>query len=51
MFLRMQDFDFCPNLIKLYPNYTKFTQILANLSKFTQILSKFAQIFPKFCPN
>jgi len=24
MFLGMQDFDFCPNLIKLYPNFTQF---------------------------
>jgi len=30
-FLGMQDFDFCPNRIKLYlihPNFTQFIQIL-----------------------
>jgi len=40
----MQDFDFCPNLIKFYPN-------LPNLSKFTQILPKFTQTVSKYCPN
>jgi len=51
MFLGMQDFDFCPNLIKFYPNFTKFTQILPNLPKFAQILPKFCKIglnLPKF---
>jgi len=56
MILGMQDFDFCPNLVKFYPNFTEFIQILPNLSKFTQILPKFTQILPKlaysiFCPN
>jgi len=47
MFLGTQDFDFCPNLTKCYPNFTKFTQILSDLSKFNQILSKFAEIWLK----
>jgi len=34
MFLEMQDFVFCPNLIKFDPYFTKFTQTLSNLSKF-----------------
>jgi len=37
MFLGMQDFEFCPNLI--------------NFAKFSQILPKFALILPKFLPN
>jgi len=52
MFLEMQDFDFCLNLIKFFANITKFAQILpkfTNLSKFAQILPKFAQLFlPQF---
>jgi len=32
----MQDFDFCPNLIKFCPDF------LSNLSKFIKMLSKFA---------
>jgi len=47
MFLGMQDFDFCPNLIKFYPNFTYFTQILPNLPKFYPNLPKF---YPN-CPN
>jgi len=43
MFWEMQDFDFCPNLIKFYQIHLNFSQ---NLSKFTQIcpdcLKKFA---------
>jgi len=39
MFLGMQDFDFCPNLITFYPIYPNF---LSNLSKFAQVLPKFA---------
>jgi len=44
MFLRMQNFDFCPNLIKfyqIYPNLTQFIQIYPN---FAQIGVNFAQI-------
>jgi len=44
MFLGIQDFDFCPYLIKFCHNFTEFTQILPDWSKFTEIL-------PKFCPN
>jgi len=40
----MQNFNFCPNLIKLYPNFTKFIQ---NLPKFYAIYPK----LPKFYPN
>jgi len=46
----MQIFEFCPNLIKFFPNFTEFYQILPNLSKFAQI-AKFSQIglnFAKF---
>jgi len=31
MFLGMQDFDFCPNLIKFYPNFTKFTHCIPSV--------------------
>jgi len=51
MFLMVQDFDFSPNRIKIYqilPFFTKFPQILSNLSKFTQLVHKFDQNFPKF---
>jgi len=41
MFLRKQDFDFCPNLIKLYSIYPNFIQIFLN---FIQICRNFAQI-------
>jgi len=44
MFWGMQDFDFCPNLIKFY-------QIYSNLSKFAQILLKLAKILPKLSKN
>jgi len=37
MFLEVQDFDFCSNLIKIYPNFTKFAQIYPNWPKFCQI--------------
>jgi len=46
MFLWMQDFDFFPNVIKLYPNLLKFYPIYPNwrnLFKFTQICSNFTQ--------
>jgi len=36
MFLGMQDYDFCSNLIKFYPNFTKLTKfypIYSNLPK------------------
>jgi len=40
----MQDFDFYPKLIKFYPNFTKFTQILSkSLSKIYPNLPKFYQ--------
>jgi len=45
MFLGMQDIDFCPNRIKIYLDFTKFTQIYSN---FTQVCTNFAQILPKF---
>jgi len=38
MFLRMQDFDFCPNLIKFYPNFPK---IYPDLAQFMHIYTKF----------
>jgi len=46
--LGIQDFDFCPNLIKFYPNFTKFTQIILKFYQnypnlnLTQILPNFA---------
>jgi len=46
-----QDFDFCPNLIKFYSNFTKFTQILppiySNLPKFFQICPNLGKNFAK----
>jgi len=33
MFLRMQDFDFCLNLIKFYPIYPNFDRIDINFAK------------------
>jgi len=50
MFLRMQDFDFYPNLIisQILPILPKFYPIYPN---FTQIFSNFTQISPKFWPN
>jgi len=33
MFLGMQDFDFCPNLIKFYPFYPNLTRIGLNLAQ------------------
>jgi len=47
MFLKMQYFDFFPNIIK-------FIQILPNLSKFYPNFNQFSQIYPNFtaiCPN
>jgi len=51
MFLRMQDFDFCPNLIKFYLNFTQFISINPNLVKCFPNLPKFYPNFHKFCPN
>jgi len=42
MFLGMQDFDFCPNLIEFYLNFTKFYPIYPFI-----LYPKFAQILPK----
>jgi len=42
MFLGMQDFDFCSNLIKFYQIYPKFYPIYPNLPKFAHILPKLA---------
>jgi len=39
-FLGVQDFDICPNLIKFYQIYPKFTQVLPIYPN-----------LPKFCPN
>jgi len=50
MILRMQDFDFCPNLIKFYSNFTQFTQTSQILPKLTQIYSNLLK-FSKFYPN
>jgi len=47
--LGMQNFDFCPNLIKLYSNFSKFTQILPKL--FYRNLPKFYPRFPKKYPQ
>jgi len=44
MFLGMQDFDFCLNLIKFFQIYPNFIQIIQICPNFTQILPKFAQI-------
>jgi len=41
MFLEMQDFDVCSNLIKFYPFYPNFAQ---NLPKLAQIGLNFAHI-------
>jgi len=46
MLLGIQDFDFCPNLIKFYTNFTQFIQIVP---KFFPNFPKFTQILPKFC--
>jgi len=51
MFLEIQDLDFCPNLIKFYPNFTKFTKLDSNFTQFIQIcpyFTKFAQIILNF---
>jgi len=43
MFLVMQDFDFCPNLIN-------FAQVLITFAQFVQILPKFRpKKFPRGC--
>jgi len=48
MFLGMQDFDFCPDLIKFYKIFYQILpnliQVLPNFTQFIKILSKFAQI-------
>jgi len=33
MFLELQDFEFCSNLIKFYPSFTQFIQIYPNFPK------------------
>jgi len=33
----MQEFDFCPNLIKFYPNFTQFIQIYPNFTQIYQL--------------
>jgi len=40
MFLEMQDFAFCPNLIKFYPNLSKYYPIYPNLHKIFPNLPK-----------
>jgi len=45
LFVAMQDFDFCPNLIKFYPNCIQFAQICQN---FTQISPNWSKFCPKF---
>jgi len=44
MFLGIQDFDFCPNLIKFFPIYPNLPKSYPN---FTQIGLNFAQICQK----
>jgi len=47
MFLGMQDFDFCPNLIK----FSNFTQILSSFTKFYTIYPNLIKFLPKFYSN
>jgi len=47
MLLEMQDFDFCPNLIKFYSSFTEFYLIYPNLPKFAQILPNLPKKFAR----
>jgi len=47
----MQDFDFCPNLIKVYLICLNFTKICPNFTRIYQNLIQICPNWPKFCPN
>jgi len=42
MFWEMQNFDFCPNLIKFYQIYSNLTKFQPNLGKFDPNLPELA---------